>query len=1584
MLNSRDQISQLSLERREWLLRRLKEKSAGPSNRLIVRLPRDSNTFPLSFAQERLWFMDQLVPGGSFYNIPAAMRLNFPLNSALLEKCLNEIVRRHESLRTTFSSDGGEPLQRVAPQLGIPLPVVDLSEFEPAQRESEALRLAQAEALAPFDLTRGPLVRTTLLRLAPADHVFLLTMHHIVSDGWSTGVLLRELSVLYQAFATGKPSPLAELRIQYRDFAVWQRKWLQGEVLERQLAYWRKQLNDIPRLQLPTDRPRPKGQDFKGAFYPWMLSAEVTAKLNQLSQQNETTLFMTLLAAFYVLLYRYTSQEDIAIGSYIANRNRVETEGLIGFFINTLVFRTQLSGDLTFGQLLKRVKEVALEAYAHQDLPFPKLVEQLQPERDLSVNPLFQVVLHLFNAQTWPTALGGAAPPPFKVERHTALFDIVFELYETPEGLSGGLEFSTELFEESTIARMVRHFSRLLEGIVSNPEQRLCDLPILSADEHHQLLHTWNATAKALPDHLSLTDLFEIQVQKTPDAVAFVADERCLTFAELNARVNQLSRFLQKRGVSSEVMVGICMERSFEFVQAFLAILKAGGAYVPLDPSYPSQRLGLILQDLKPPILLTSACFAERLSRLLPPETRLVVLDAEHGAINLQENSNSNVRRGPDHLAYVLYTSGSTGKPKGVAIEDRQVLNRLHWMWKNYPFDPEEVCAQKTGLNFVDSIWELLGGLLKGTPTVLIPDLISKELDALIAVLFQHRVTRIWLVPSLLRALLETYPDLEARLPDLRFWVSSGEALTIELYREFERLMPKSVLYNLYGTTEVWDVTWHDPKREGSPRWRVPIGRPIDNMQAFVLDTQGKPVAIGVAGELFVAGVGLARGYLNRAELNETKFVWRDLVSSSPLRLYRTGDLARFLPDGQLEFLGRLDHQIKIRGFRIELGEIETVLDSHPAVEKSAAVVRQDQAGLQRLIAYVVQRADYAGLPRPEVSADVRGESSAASSQANGGWAQDKVEQWRAVWDDTYCQSSALAKPTFNTAGFISSYTGQPIAQEEIEEWVQQAVDRILASRPKRVLEIGCGAGLLLWRVAPHCLQYVGTDFSSGALDHIRMQLNAPGHRLSHVTVLQRSADDFSALPENTFDMVVLHSVVQYFPSVDYLLRVIEGAVRVVRQGGSIYIGDVRHLGLLEAFHVSVESCRTTPSLALKQFHERVNRRLAQEQELAINPEFFFALRGGLPLITGVELFLKRGCHENEFSRFRYDVLLSTGSAADLEASLATKATGINWPRQGMPLTELKAHLETTDHAIAIVRQIPNHRLDEERALLRLLKESDDGPIETIGELRERAGQIPRTGLDPEQVRSLVNAATHCVETLCSLGADDCFDLICWRRNSDAALSLPSGALGFSARYRAGRPKPWVHYANNPLQGIFTQKLVPELRTFLEGQLPDHVVPSSFVLLETLPLTPSGKVDRKALPSPEPVRPEIARNYVAPRDPLEEQLAVLWTELLGLQQVGVYDHFFADLGGHSLVATQLSSRLRNALQIQVPLRWIFEGPTICALAEKIRHLKQEEPSAVAPIVALPRERYRTKLSSLGSAKATRIRTPLSGEPPTSP
>jgi amino acid adenylation domain-containing protein len=1447
--------------------------------------------------------------------------------------------------------------------LELSLPLMDLSGLEPTQREAEALRLAQAEALAPFDLLHGPLIRATLLRLGSLDHVLLLTMHHIVSDGWSTGVLLRELSALYQAFAAGKPSPLPELRIQYADFAVWQREWLQGAVLESQLGYWRKQLHDIPRLQLQTDHPRPDGQSFKGEFFALSFPAAVTARLNLLSKEKETTLFMTLLAVFHTLLHRYTSQEDIAIGSYIANRNRAETEGLIGFFINTLVFRAQLSGELTFAELLQRVKEAALGAYMHQDLPFPKLVEQLQPERDLRVNPLFQVVFHLFNAQTWPVALGQAAPPLFKVERQTVLFDLVLELHETADGLRGGFEYSTDLFDEPTIAQMARHFSRLVDEVLSDPQQRLADIPILSDEEQHQLLHSWNATAKALPGALDLVGLFERQAEQSPEATAFLSETGKVPFRELNLRVNQLAHFLQKLGVGREVMMGLCLERSLEFVYCFLAILKAGGAYVPLDPSYPKERLKTILSDLRPPFLLTPVNLAERFLHLIPPATRLVIFEEVEAATRLEATSNPGLGREPNQLAYVLYTSGSTGKPKGVAVEDRQVLNRLHWMWANYPFAPGEVCSQKTGVNFVDSLWELLGGLLKGFPTVLIPDSTSKDLDALVAALAKHQVTRIWLVPSLLRALLEAYPDLAERLPELRFWVSSGEALAPDLFHEFQRRMPGGVLYNLYGTTEVWDVTWYDPARDGPPRWRIPIGRPIDNMQAFVLDGKGKPAPIGVPGELHVGGTGLARGYLNRPDLNEQKFV-QHVLDGETIRLYRTGDLVRYLRDGQLEFVGRLDHQVKLRGFRVELGEVETVLDSHPAVEKSAVLVREDKPGDPRLIGYVVQRADYMGGPEagasvaPPVSESVE----AASAEAQN-WTQDKVEQWRAVWDNTYHQGVVPSDPTFNIAGFISSYTGLPIPPAEVKEWVHQAVARVRRGRPRRVLEIGCGTGLILWRVAPHCERYVGTDFSPNALQYIRDQLESRSPELTQVSLLQRSADDFSGWSEGEFDLAVLHSVAQYFPSVDYLLRVIEGAAGVVQPGGSIYIGDVRCLGLLEAFHTSVECYRANPILTIDQLKERVSRRLAQEQELAVAPDFFFALRARLPRITGIEVCLKRGAGHNEFTRFRYDVRLLLGGELGERNTPGPALREIAWPKEGMDLDGLKRLLlESADSSATLLRHVPNARLRQARALVQLLQ-ANDREIETVRDLCGQADQRPRCGLDPDQACGLLQSHHFGAEAFVSPGAADCFDLLCWPNTGAATENPPPDTLVALAQHWTLRAKPWVQYANNPLQGIFTQKLVPVLRSYLERQLPDHMIPSGFVLIEKFPLTPSGKIDRKALPPPDLRRGKDTLEYVAPRNALEEQVALIWGELLGISQASVHDHFFADLGGHSLLATQLCSRLRSTLQIDVPLRWIFEAPTISDLTERIRNAKLEEQGS-PHLQALPRDRYRTSLSQI--------------------
>ncbi|MEC4811965.1 MAG: amino acid adenylation domain-containing protein [Scytonema sp. PMC 1069.18] len=925
-----------------------------------IAIPRrkDVNGIPLSFAQQRLWFFQQLNPHNVAYNVFSALRLEGQLKVTFLEKVLTEIVRRHESLRTTFMTNSEEqPIQIIASPQPIALPIVDLRAAP--NIEQEVQRLAIAEAQRPFDLTK-PLLQITLLKLRETEYVLLLTMHHIISDRWSLGVFVREMKALYEAFSNERLSPLPELPIQYGDWAIWQQQYLQGEVLEAQMAYWKQQLTHLPVLELPTDRPRPAVATYKGATQSFELSKALSDALKALSQKEGVTLFTLLLAIFKVLLHKYTHQNDIVVGTDIANRNRVETEGLIGFLINTLVLRTKLSGNLTFRQFLTRVREVTLGAYDHQDLPFDKLVDILKPERNLSeMVPLYQVKFDLQLAQVEPLELSGLAVNSLVFDNKTAKFELRFNLLETERGLTGLVEYSTDLFDTTTVTHMIRHFQTLLEGIVANPQQRLSDLSLLSELEQHQLLVEWNETQVEYPQKC-IHELFEAQVERTPNSVAVVFEDQQLTYTELNTKANQLAHYLRSLGVKPEVLVGICVERSLHMVIGLLAILKAGGAYVPLDPTYPQQRLAFMLSDTQVPVLLTQQSLVEKLP---DHQAHIVCLDIDWDNIAQESQHNPINNSTINNLAYVIYTSGSTGKPKGVLGLHQGAVNRFHWMWEIYPFTKEEVCCQKTSLNFVDSVWEIFGPLLQGVRAVIIPDSILKAPQQFVETLSSYEVTRLILVPSLLRVLLNTYTDLQERLPKLKLWVTSGEALPVDLLQNFRQTMPQSTLLNLYGSSEVSaDVTYDSINPQAQTPLRVTIGSPLANTQVYVLDKYLKPVPIGIPGELYISGAGLARGYLNRPEMTAERFIPNPFSSDSAsannnelgTRLYKTGDLVRYLPDGKLEFMGRLDHQVKLRGFRIELGEIEAELNQLPEVRESVVLAKANEPNDQQLIAYVV------------------------------------------------------------------------------------------------------------------------------------------------------------------------------------------------------------------------------------------------------------------------------------------------------------------------------------------------------------------------------------------------------------------------------------------------------------------------------------------------------------------------------------------------------------------------------------------------------------------------------------------------------
>ena len=884
---------------------------------------------PLSLAQERLWFLAQLSPESSVYNLCRGFRLRGPLHRQGLAASLDEIVRRHEALRSKFCTIDGRPLQVPVACAGRLLRVTDLRRLSGTGLENHLRRRITREAETPFDLASGRLLRARLLQVDDAEHVLLLTTHHLVADAWSMGILVGELWQLYRAFAAGQASPLVELPIQYGDFASWQRRRLETAPLQEQLRYWRKQLDGAAAVDLPTDRPRPVRQSFRGGRYPLYISPSLTASLNRLAAQENATPFMALLAAFQLLLHRYSGQDDIAVGSAVTDRPRVECEGLIGFFVNTLVLRGDLSGQPCFRDFLRRVREVCLDAYAHQDIPFEKLVEDLKPRRELDRQPLFQVFFVLQNTLNRWAVPDGIDVEPLEVENTTAHYDLSLYLRERGGRLLGYFEYASDLFDAATIERMAGHFSVLLDDIVTNPDRAIGALEMLGASERRRMLVEWNDSAAAYPSQSCIHELFEAQVARTPDAVAIEFQSSTLTFAELNRRANRVAHFLRGRGVGADMPVGLLVARSLEMVVGLLGILKAGAAYVPLDPSYPPARLDFMVADAEIKLLLTQRKVAGTIS---PAKVTLVCLD-DADLFAGQSHENPAGLASAASAAYVIYTSGSTGLPKGVVGLHRGAVNRCAWMWQRYPFRSGEVCCSKTSLSFVDSVWEIFGPLLQGVLLAIADDDTSHDPHLLIEFLAHRRVSRIVLVPSLLRSVLDDGADLAVKLPWLKLWTSSGEALTIELAQRFRKNHPEAVLLNLYGSSEVAaDASFYEYDG-GALGETVAIGRPISNSTVYLLDARRHPVPVGVTGELYVGGDGLARGYWRRPELTAEKFVVNPFSADPGSRLFRTGDLARYRADGNLEYLGRADNQVKLAGQRVELREIETALRSHPRIE---------------------------------------------------------------------------------------------------------------------------------------------------------------------------------------------------------------------------------------------------------------------------------------------------------------------------------------------------------------------------------------------------------------------------------------------------------------------------------------------------------------------------------------------------------------------------------------------------------------------------------------------------------------------------
>lgn len=1534
MDNVSNRVASLSPEERSSLVMRLKRKARN-AERVVdqtIRRREQKIAAPLSLAQQRLWFLHQLDPGNDPYFLPFYYRLDGPLDVAALERGLNEVIRRHEILRTVFREKDSKVVQSVLPSFDLALPKFDLSQLSQTQADQESQCLIDAEAARPFNLEQGPLLRAMLLKRSDEEHGLSLIIHHIVMDGWSMDIFMGELIVLYEAFSANEPSPLADLPLQYVDFAAWQREWITGGVLEAQLAYWKKQLSgDLPMLEVPTDHPRPLRMTYRGADGDFDLSQDLMERLNELGHREGATLYMTLMAALLSLLHRYTGQEDIILGTAIAGRNHAEIEKLIGFFINTLVLRTDLSGNPKFSELLGRVREVALGAYEHQDVPFEKLVEELQPERDLSRQPFFQVMVNFQNAPAETPASRGLKITPQNVGNQTR-FDLELHLWVDSEGLLGNLIYNTDLFEQSTIARMLRHFETLLEGVAANPEARLSELPLLTKEEQEQF-REWNQTSSEYERDQCVQQLVEMQAARQPDAVAVTYGAEQISYGELNTRANQLAHYLRRREIGQGARVGVLVDRSVELIVALLGILKAGGTYVPLDGGYPAQRLRFMLEDAGVALLLTKRGQPEVLAEGVA--TEVVYLDQGWDQFGSESPENPNVVTRAGDLAYVMYTSGSTGQPKGVGITHR-AINRLVRNTNYVQLEESDRIAQVSNVSFDAATFEIWGALLHGAQLVGIEkETMLSPAEFKRAIAEQH-ISAMFLTTALFNQIAQSLPDSFA---PVRYLLVGGEACDVQsMRRVLEAGKPRHLL-NAYGPTESTTFATSCEVKDVEPTARtIPIGKALSNTEVWVLDQHMQFAPVGVTGELYIGGDGLARDYLRRPELTAEKFVPHPYSAEPGARLYRTGDLVRYLSDGNIEFLKRMDQQVKIRGFRIELGEIEAALQDHPAVRESIVIVREEIPGDRQLVAYVVRDPYFQSTTGP----------TAAYNQAT-----DHTPNWQMIFNDLiYKQLPPQPGETSEFIGWNSSYTGLPISSEEMYAWLDDTLAPIRAARPQHVLEIGCGTGLLLSRLAPQSTRYWATDISQVALDYVGRRVDTAGDKLAGVSLLHRAADDFTGIESKSFDAVILNSTIQYFPDIEYLQRVLEGAVAAVSSGGFIFVGDARSLPLLEAFHASVQLLKADPALSVAQLRRRVQLQIAQENELLIHPAFFFSLKQHLPRFSRIEVRPKRGCYHNELTRFRYQVMIHIGEDAPASAISHSSLSWIDCQEEGFTVDRLRQLLVTQQPETLGLANVPNARLSFEREVLRRLAreqgERTVGELKTAIDLSLEAGID--CGVDPEDLHALSSDVPYAVSISWARHQDDgSFDVLFQRIQDGKARPVLGQFVPFPEPAVSGQR--WHDYTNHPLRETFVQQLVPQLRNWLRARLPAYMTPANFVVLDELPLNANGKVDRRALPEPDAAKYVAEETFIAPRTREEKTIAEIWAEVLDGRPISAEANFF-DLGGHSLLATRVISRIREKCGVELPLRLLFDSPTVAALAHHLAALQpsQTEASRIAEML----------------------------------
>ncbi|WP_443111437.1 amino acid adenylation domain-containing protein [Burkholderia sp. FERM BP-3421] len=1492
-----DQLEGLSPQRRALLLKLLRQRGVGAELDEVPLRRRggEAGRWEASWGQQRLWFLDRLEPGSAFYNISVTVHLHGELDSGSLREGLQRLQDRHEILRTVLiggEQDESGVWQDVLARDAQPLPWT----FEDWRSRGEAAagqrwrELAGQESGRGFDLAKGPLWRTCVIQCDDAHAVLIMTLHHAIADGWSMSVLVDELAAHYEAARAGRDSGLPALPVQYADYAQWQREWLSGARLEQQLSYWREQLRGSSGvLELPTDYARPSVQRYRGAVHSFELDGTVLADVKRMASESQSSVFMVLLSAFYVLLWRYSGQSDLNVGTPVANRREQSLEGLIGFFVNTLVLRCEVGDDPSFDTLLARVRELTLEAQQHQDLPFERLVQELKPERDLGRAPLFQVEFILQNTPKAEFRLPGLRISSAANESHTSKFDLTFEFTERESRLDGVIRYSTDCFAPSTAERLARGYSHLLGQLSEKLKQPISRLTVLSPADRQIVVHGFNATARDVGGTRLLHRRFESQAASTPSATAVRFEGASLSYEELNQRANRLAVRLRGLGAGPDRLVALCCERSLDMMVGLIAILKSGAAYLPLDPHGPPARMRSTLVEAAPMAMLTLARHRGALDAIDLP---IIELDAEPDDAEMSPaDGNAPWPCRPGNLAYVIYTSGSTGRPKGAMLTHEGICNRLQWMQDEYRLQADDVVLQKTPLTFDVSVWELFWPLLTGACLEIAPPDSHRDPGLLVDLVRRAGVTTLHFVPSMLQSFLDQ--PHAPQCTSLRRIVCSGEALKAATRdRCFERLT--CALHNLYGPTEASVDVSHWQCRLDE-RGTVPIGRPIANTELYILDPSGEPAPIGASGELFIGGLGVGRGYLARPDLTAASFVPDALSGRLGARLYRTGDLARWREDGSIEFLGRRDFQVKIRGFRIECGDIEAALMRHPEVTDAAVVACGDDAR-RALNAFVVPRLE---------QADAAGDTA-------------RTRAWEQVFDQTYAEPSAEER-AFNVVGWNSSYTGDALPDIEMRAWVDATVDSIKALRPRRILEVGVGTGLLMFPLLASCERYEGWDISGTSIRYLRETLPQFGEMADKVRLEQRGTDAMPQLADGSFDCIVLNSVVQYLSSAAQLEQVMDAAVRALAPGGTLFVGDVRHLGLLDVFHASVAWHQAAPDLTAAEINRRAIEAVTHETELALDPRFFLDWSRSAQRVSAVEIRPKLGGYVNELSRFRYDVVMHVECAArEIEPEW------IDWSTVQADASEVCAMLREDRPQVLAFRSIANRRSADDCRLAGLLQRM---PTASRDRVEDALAKLSRSlDQDPDAWAALADAAQYWVY-LDGLGADGAFDALLIRRE-DGETHRP--VIRWPGVHRAMIAR---RSSNTPAFGHRARMLAGELKHALAQELPAYMQPSVIVALPALPLNANGKVDRGRL---QDLGGQAWKAGGEDRQPLrgrhQHAVAQIWSEVLGRAEIGATDDFF-ELGGHSLLATQVLARLRERLGVEMALKTLFEHSRLDALAE---------------------------------------------------